>query len=122
MHFVHVDVDENYRSVVAILINPRNGSESRFFEQMTQPFPALGSDTTKTVTINHNLAFNDIGGFDEFWTYKGSLTTPPCTQGLRWFVAKEPLYVDNDMMTEILKISKFSARPVQQMWMQALNE
>ncbi|KAK3716687.1 hypothetical protein LTR37_006317 [Vermiconidia calcicola] len=122
MHFVHVDADENFRSVFSFLINPSNGTQSAFFDQLDQPFPPIGSDNERTSKVDLNLALNDIGGFDKFWTYHGSLTTPPCTEGLRWFVAKEPLLVDNDMLQEILRVSMYSARPVQQMWMQGVNE
>ena len=26
---------------------------------------------------------------EEFWSYPGSFTTPPCTEGLNWIVAKK---------------------------------
>ena len=34
----------------------------------------------------------------EFYTFPGSLTTPPCTGGLQWFVATEPQSVTADQI------------------------
>jgi carbonic anhydrase len=28
-----------------------------------------------------------------YYTYSGSLTTPPCSEGVRWFVLKDPVFV-----------------------------
>lgn len=72
--------------------------------------------------LDPSLALEDVGGFEEFWSYQGSLTTPPCTEGIRWFVASQPLYVDNDTLESILAVSRYSARPTQQRWMHAVNE
>lgn len=72
--------------------------------------------------LNPALALRDVGGFQKFYSYKGSLTTPPCTEGLRWFVSHEPLYVDDDTLQSIEAVSKYSARPTQQRWRHALNE
>ena len=123
MHFVHNDADGNTRSVLAFLIAPSgpNDTQSAFFDRIPQPFPQLDSDDEKEFNLDPSLAIEEVGGFTEYWTYKGSLTTPPCTEGLRWFVAAEPLKVDNEMMEQILAVSMFSARPVQSLWMHDLN-
>lgn len=123
MHFVHNDADGNTRSVLAFLIAPSgpNGTQSAFFNQIPQPFPNPGSDDEEEFDFDPSLAIEEVGGLEKYWTYKGSLTTPPCTEGLRWFVAAQPLKVDNEMMEEILAISMFSARPTQSLWMHELN-
>lgn len=56
--------------------------------------------------------------FNEFWTYKGSLTSPPCTEGIRWFVARNVLFVSVEQMQAILAVSTYSARVEQEVWRQ----
>ena len=85
-------------------------------------FPSLNSTGHSEMSMDPSLALEDVGGFQKFWTYQGSLTTPPCTEGIRWFVASQPLYVDNDTLQSILAVSRYSARPTQQRWMHAVNE
>ncbi|MCK7496967.1 MAG: carbonic anhydrase family protein [Comamonadaceae bacterium] len=31
-----------------------------------------------------------------YYTYSGSLTTPPCSEGVRWFVLKKPVFVSQE--------------------------
>jgi carbonic anhydrase len=39
-------------------------------------------------------AKNILPRFDRgYYTYSGSLTTPPCSEGVRWFVLREPVFV-----------------------------
>jgi len=33
-----------------------------------------------------------------FWSYNGSLTTPPCTEGIKWTVISKPMPISKDVM------------------------
>jgi carbonic anhydrase len=38
----------------------------------------------------HIATFLKQVDFREFFHYRGSFTTPPCTEGINWFVVKRP--------------------------------
>lgn len=49
----------------------------------------------------------------EYSTYLGSLTTPPCTEGVLWLVLKHPVSLSKAQIADFAKVHKNNARPVQ---------
>ena len=49
----------------------------------------------------------------QWYLYDGSLTTPPCTEGLKWFVLSEPSYISQTLYEQIMGIMSGNNRPVQ---------
>lgn len=75
----------------------------------------------KNTSIQNRLAIAEVNAFAEFWTYRGSLTSPPCREGLRWYVARNIMFVSNKQMQDILSVSTYSARAEQEVWLHAIN-
>jgi carbonic anhydrase len=48
-----------------------------------------------------------------FYQYSGSLTTPPCSEGLSWFVGTEPLYLDVGTYNALKAAVKYNSRIIQ---------
>lgn len=44
------------------------------------------------------------------YTYAGSLTTPPCSEAVTWFVVETPLSVSVGQYNQFKKIMKFNSR------------
>lgn len=64
--------------------------------------------------IDPMQAVREVNSFSEFWTYKGSLTSPPCKEGIQWFVARNILFTSVKQMQDILGASTFSSRAEQE--------
>jgi carbonic anhydrase len=47
------------------------------------------------------------------FSYDGSLTTPPCTEGVRWTVLADPVEVSAEQLSAFTEIYSGTARPVQ---------
>jgi hypothetical protein len=47
----------------------------------------------------------------DFWSYEGSLTTPPCTEGVRFFILRTPVNISKEQVNAFP--FKLNARPVQ---------
>jgi carbonic anhydrase len=48
-----------------------------------------------------------------YWTYMGSLTTPPCTEGVRWFVLEQELSLSRDQSRAFTAIFRMNTRESQ---------
>jgi hypothetical protein len=57
----------------------------------------LQEENNSTV-LNLNLALLMGIDLNEFWRYEGSLTTPPCTEGIIWTIFKTPImFTENEL-------------------------
>lgn len=48
-----------------------------------------------------------------YWTYTGSLTAPPCTEGVRWFVMEQELGLSRAQLQAFAVLFKLNSRPLQ---------
>ncbi|VAX12308.1 Carbonic anhydrase, alpha class [hydrothermal vent metagenome] len=51
----------------------------------------------------------------QLFHYSGSLTTPPCSENVNWFVMKTPMTVSDKQVTQFLNLIGKNARPLQGM-------
>jgi carbonic anhydrase len=54
-----------------------------------------------------------LPGERDYYTYVGSLTEPPCTEGVEWFVLTTPVEVDASYIQRMARLVRSNARPVQ---------
>ncbi|KPI37723.1 Alpha carbonic anhydrase 3 [Cyphellophora attinorum] len=124
MHFVHVNAAGEPASVVGIRIEPSVTAHSAFFAQVPAAIPAPANppvEGTPGVPMDHLLAIHEVGMVQQYWTYKGSLTTPPCSEGLRWFLPQMTLKVSEAQMLALRGAGRFSHRIEQVVMNQAIN-
>ena len=48
-----------------------------------------------------------------YFTYMGSLTTPPCSENVLWLVLKNPIYVSDEQVKNFDRMYPMNARPLQ---------
>jgi len=54
-----------------------------------------------------------LPGYRKHYSYVGSLTTPPCTEGVQWIVMAEPVSVSDADIAQFAERIHFNARSVQ---------
>ena len=96
MHLVHQSKSGRY-TVLGIL--GEEGAESDLFE-FFQSFLPLENGETKDIDEQIDLSYLQLDK-KSYYTYKGSLTTPPCTESVHWVVFKEPFILS---VEEVLTI------------------
>ncbi len=48
-----------------------------------------------------------------YYNFEGSLTTPPCSEGVNWMVLKSPIELSRAQIQSFQRMIKFNARPLQ---------
>ena len=84
-HLVHADQDGNL-AVVAVMFN--EGAANPFIASLWQKMPSKAGDKN---ALAEPLSVSDLlPAKRDYYRFDGSLTTPPCSEGVRWFVVKQP--------------------------------
>ncbi|MDH4481388.1 MAG: carbonic anhydrase family protein [Rhodoferax sp.] len=107
IHFVHKNA-EGKLAVLGVLLKEGNenpGIKTLWANMPLEEGPEIAPDA---VTFNPgNLLPREF----DFFSYEGSLTTPPCTEGVRFFILKTTVNVAKEQVTAFP--FKRNARPVQ---------
>jgi carbonic anhydrase len=72
--------------------------------------PAQGSVKTLPGALEPRLLLPVWQGY---YAFQGSLTTPPCTEGVQWFVLQSPLTISIEQERTFAKLYPDNARPLQ---------
>jgi carbonic anhydrase len=93
----------------------------RLVEDVSNPSPVLATLwphlPTNAGTTEKVAEMVNPGGFlpadRGYWTYEGSLTTPPCSEGVRWFVFEQELSLSRDQLRAFANLYKVNTRSAQ---------
>lgn len=109
LHLVHEDPLTKNITVLGIMLE--EGADNPFIQAVWENIPTTKkNEVTTAVTLN--LA--DILPADtRYYTYTGSLTTPPCSQGLQWILFKESIKLSRDQIDAFARLYENNARPIQ---------
>ncbi len=115
-HLVHADDDGNL-AVVAVMLEP--GAANPALQSAWSLMPEKAGDEA---TLREAISAEDILPANrDYYRFNGSLTTPPCSEGVRWLVMKEPVSVSPEQIERFTStlhhpnnrpIQPVNARPV----------
>lgn len=117
MHLVHQSADGRL-AVVGVLI--REGARNQAFEPVWSRLPGIkGESAHDSVMVD----VDDLLPADRtMYRYEGSLTTPPCSEGVKWFVLATPVELSAAQIAAFRAVLSGNSRPVQPLNGRTLTE
>jgi carbonic anhydrase len=108
-HFVHADPQGNL-AVVAVMFD--QGTEHAVLAKLWSEMPEKAGD--KHPLVNKTRGDALMPGSRDYFRFAGSLTTPPCTEGVIWLVMKEALTASKEQIARFAQVMHHpNNRPVQ---------
>jgi carbonic anhydrase len=109
VHLVHADQEGNL-AVVAVLLE--QGEDNSLVRELWSNLPKTKEKEDLLDTLHINAA--DLLPSDRaYYTFAGSLTTPPCSENVTWFVLKHPVAVTSGEIERFSNLYRHDARPTQ---------
>jgi carbonic anhydrase len=120
MHVVSAlrdSADANKTSYVVVGVLFKIGAENKFLKEFLNKIPAKEGEKTELHTgevrfedLVSQFTKNDIGSY---YTYNGSLTTPPFTESVQWVIMKHVVEASEEQIMTVEKMEGNNARHVQ---------
>lgn len=107
VHFVHKHADSDF-AVIGVMFE--EGKENELINKYLDKFPTKKGNYKTDEKIDLLKLFpEDLS----YYHYSGSLTTPPCSEVVSWYVLKNPVQASKEQIEEFSKILNNNFRPTQ---------
>ncbi len=110
-HLVHKGSDGKF-AVVAVLLDA--GKENALIKALWANLPQTKDKENAVDAVKVN-ALDLLPRDKGYYTFAGSLTTPPCSEAVTWFVLKTPMPISADEIARFSRSYPMNARPVQEL-------
>jgi carbonic anhydrase len=111
VHFVHAD-SNGHLAVIAVFV-----AEGPAHPTVTQLWQNLPGEEGDSRSLDRPISASDMLPETRdysYYYYQGSLTTPPCSEGVRWLLMKEPISMSAEQLAALKRAIGFdNNRPVQ---------
>lgn len=123
MHIVNIMPNEDKKAtpqylVIGVLF--KEGKENKFIADFINSIPKEEHETAKLESGRVKLSdlFGNVSKSikGHYYQYRGSLTTPPFTESVRWYITKHIFEASAEQIEAINKIEGNNARHVQAMY------
>lgn len=109
IHFVHSN-KQGQLAVIAVMAN--EGKTNPIINKLLELTP---KEINSTYYIERNMTLKDLFPNDmHYYRYSGSLTTPPCSEGVIWIVMKQPIEISKSQIQAfVTSLKGQNNRPLQ---------
>lgn len=110
IHFVHQG-ENGTLAVIAVLANI--GKANPYIDEIVKHMPE-DAGKEKTIKGERINPFNFLPKKHDYYHFAGSLTTPPCSEGVQWLVMKDTITISTEQIAKLKTVIKEdNARPLQ---------
>jgi len=110
VHLVHKSADGKL-AVIAVRLAEDRGDANAVLATLWPHLPVKTGQSEKVTDMVSPAGF--IPADPGYWTYMGSLTTPPCTEDVRWFVYEQVISLSREQLRMFGALFKVNSRPLQ---------
>lgn len=109
-HFVNEAADG---SLAVFGVFADQGRENPAFHNLAENLPSDEGDVEPAGAVDIEALLPEDPEDADRWTYHGSLTTPPCTEGVDWFVFTDPIELSSAQIAAYKDVYPDNHSPVQ---------
>jgi carbonic anhydrase len=112
VHLVHTD-KKGKLAVVTVLLE--QGADNFLVRELWKHLPTTKEKENRLDNVQIDVS-RILPSDRSYYTFSGSLTTPPCSEGVTWFVLKHPTAVSREDIERFSQLYRNNARPTQPLY------
>ena len=110
-HIYH-ETEEGELAVIGLFI--QSGKENQILAEMWDEIPKDGNEAARILKNPVDLQLL-LPEQKSVYQYVGSLTAPPCTEGVNWFILEQPIEMSDAQINRFSSIFLQNNRPIQEL-------